>query len=249
MNIGGVIHWYETCSSTNVVAKALARQGAREGTVVIADEQTEGRGTKGRAWFSPRSRGLYASVILRPPSSDVCLLPLVAGVAAAEAVRSSVGLEARLKWPNDVVWNGKKIGGILCESEFVGDRTRFVILGIGLNVSQSRKDFPPAIRPQAASLRMILKREIDRERLEQSLFERLGWWCGKFDSGERAEVLRAFERKLIFTIGQVITVRTEKETLAGAFRGFDLRARMILERDGQEISLAPAEILSFGYNT
>jgi len=249
MNIGAVIHWYETCSSTNDVAKALAQQGAPEGTVVIADEQTEGKGTKGRAWFSLRSRGLYASVILRPPSGDVSLLPLVTGVAVAEAVRSSVGLEAGLKWPNDVVWNGKKIGGILCESEFVGDETRFVVLGIGLNISQSRQDFPAAIRPQAASLRMILKRNVDRERLEQSLFERLGWWYGKFVSGERAEILRAFEAKLIYPIGKVIIVRTEKETLAGTFRGFDCRARMVLEKDDGEIFLSPAEILGLGYNT
>jgi len=249
MNIGAVIHWYETCTSTNDVAKALAQQGAREGTVVIADEQTEGKGTKGRAWFSPRSRGLYVSVILRPPSGDVSLLPLVAGLAAAEAVRSTVGLEAELKWPNDVVWNGKKIGGILCESEFVGEETRFVVLGIGLNISQSRKDFPPAIRPQAASLRMILKRDMDSERLEQSLFERLDWWYGKFVQGERAEILRAFEAKLTFPIGKVVIVRREKETLAGTFRGFDLRARMILEKDDREIFLSPAEILGLGYDT
>jgi BirA family biotin operon repressor/biotin-[acetyl-CoA-carboxylase] ligase len=249
MNIGAVIHWYETCASTNDLAKALAKQGAWEGTVVIADEQTGGRGTKGRAWFSPRSRGLYMSVILRPVMGDVSLLPLLAGVAAAEAVRSSVGLEAGLKWPNDVVWNGKKIGGILCESEFVGDETRFVILGIGLNVRQSRQDFPAAIRPRAASLRMILKRDIDRERLEQSLFERLGWWYGKFVSGERAEILRAFEAKFIYPIGKVIIVRTERETLAGSFRGFDSRARMILEKDDGEIFLSPAEILGLGYNS
>lgn len=249
MNIGAVIHWYETCASTNDLAKALAQQSAREGTVVIADEQTGGRGTKGRTWFSPRSRGLYMSVILRPATGDVSLLPLLAGVAAAEAVRSSVGLEAGLKWPNDLVWNGKKIGGILCESEFVGDETRFVILGIGLNVSQSRQDFPAAIRPRAASLRTILKRDIDRERLEQSLFERLGWWYGKFVSGERAEILRAFEAKFIFPIGKVIIVRTERETLAGNFRGFDSRARMILEKDDAEIFLSPAEILGLGYNS
>jgi BirA family biotin operon repressor/biotin-[acetyl-CoA-carboxylase] ligase len=249
MNIGAVIHLYETCASTNDLAKGLAQQGAREGTVVIADEQTGGRGTKGRAWFSPRNRGIYMSVILRPATGDVSLLPLLAGVAAAEAVRSSVGLEAGLKWPNDVVWNGKKIGGILCESEFVGDETRFVILGIGLNVSQSRKDFPAAIRPRAASLRMILKKDIDRERLEQSLFERLDWWYGKFVSGERAEILRAFEAKFIFPIGKVLIVRTERETLAGTFRGFDSRARMILEKDDGEFLLSPAEILGFGYNS
>ncbi len=249
MNIGAVIHWYETCASTNDVAKVLAQQGAPEGTVVIADEQTGGKGTKGRTWFSPRSRGLYASVVLRPPSGDVSLLPLVAGVAAAEAIRFSVGLEVGLKWPNDVVWNGKKIGGILCESEFVGDKTRFVVLGIGLNINQSRKDFPAAIRPAAASLRMILKRNVDREKLEQNLCQRLNWWYGKFVSGERMEILRAFEAKFIFPIGKVIIVRTEKETLVGTFRGFSSGTKMILEREGEEIFLSPAEILGIGYNT
>ncbi|MDH7513107.1 MAG: biotin--[acetyl-CoA-carboxylase] ligase [Clostridiales bacterium] len=248
MNIGAVIHWYETCASTNDEAKILARQGAREGTVVIADEQTGGKGTKGRAWFSPRSRGLYASVILRPPSGDVSLLPLVAGIAAAEAIRLSVGLEVELKWPNDVVWSGKKIGGILCESEFVGDKTQFVVLGIGLNINQSWKDFPAAIRKTAASLRMILKRRVDGERIEQSLCERLDWWYKKFVSGEKAEILRAFEAKLSFPIGKVVIVRTEKETLTGTLRGFSTGASMILEKDGEEILLSPAEILGLGYH-
>ncbi len=249
MNIGAVIHWYETCASTNDEAKILAQQGAREGTVVTADEQTGGKGTKGRTWFSPRSRGLYASIILRPPSGDVSLLPLVAGVAAAEAIRLSVGLEVGLKWPNDVIWSGKKIGGILCESEFVGDKTHFVVLGIGLNINQSRKDFPAAIRPTAASLRMILKRHVDRERVEQSLCERLDWWYRKFVSGERAEILRAFEAKLIFPVGKIVVVRTEKETLTGTFRGISTGARMILEKDGEKILLSPAEILGLGYHT
>ncbi len=248
MNIGAVIHWRETCTSTNEVAKTLAQQGAPEGTVVIAEEQTQGKGTKGRSWFSPRSRGLYASIILRPPVADISLLPLVAGVAAAEAVRSSVGLEVGLKWPNDVVWNGQKIGGILCESEVVGEQTSFIVLGIGLNISQRRKDFPAGIRPLATSLRMVLKRDVDRERLEQSLFERLGWWYGKFISGETEEVLRAFEAKLIFPIGKVIVVRTDKETLAGTFRGLDSRARMILQKDAGEIILSPGEILGIGFD-
>ncbi len=135
-----------TCVSTNDVAKALAAEGADDGTVVVADEQTGGRGTKGRGWHSAPGLGLYASVILRPGRSDIALIPAMAGVAVAEAVRAAAGIEARLKWPNDIVWRGKKLGGILSESAFRGDEVGYVVVGIGLNLRHRRADFPADIR-------------------------------------------------------------------------------------------------------
>ncbi len=249
MAIGTVIHLFSVCSSTNDMAKELTRRGASDGTVVIADEQREGRGTKSRSWYSPAGLGLYMSVILRPPESDVSLLPMVAGIAVVEAILSTTGLEVRLKWPNDIIWSGKKLGGILCESEFIGPEISCAILGIGLNIGQRKKDFPPCLQPTAVSLRMVLKRPVDRERLAERLFQALDAWYGRFLSGKKMDVLRAFEAKLIFPIGKVVNIKAEKRSHTGLFLGFDLGGRLMLEENGGKVFFSPAEILEIGYNT
>lgn len=248
MAIGIVVHLFSVCSSTNDMAKELAHRGASEGTVVMAEEQTEGRGTKGRSWHSPARMGLYVSVILRPPGSDVSLLPLVAGIAAVEAIRSTTGLEVRLKWPNDIVWSGKKLGGILCESEFIGSEISCAILGIGLNISQRKVDFPAYLRPTAVSLQMIRKRRVDRERLAERLFHSLDAWYERFLSGKKADILRAFEANLSFPIGKIVNVRAERCTHTGILLGFDLEGRLMLEENGRQVFFSPAEILEIGYN-
>ncbi len=246
MAIGKVVHLFRTCSSTNDLAKELAHRGGEEGTVILADEQTQGRGTKGRTWHSPAELGLYASVILRPPTRDVSLFPLVAGIAAAEAIHSTTSLEVGLKWPNDVVWSGRKLGGILCESEFIGSEPSCVILGIGLNINQRRSDFPKELRSTAISLRMVLKHPVGREKLAWSLFQGLDRWYKKFLSGNKAEVIRAFEQKFIFPVGKVISVRTEKKRHTGTYLGFDYQARLMLQTSQDKIFFSPAEILDIG---
>ncbi len=246
MAIGTVVHLLRSCPSTNDIAKDLAHHGAAEGTVVLADEQTQGRGTKGRTWHSPPGLGLYVSIILRPPTGDVSLIPLMAGIAAAEAIHSTTSLEVGLKWPNDVVWSRKKLGGILCESEFVGSEPSYVILGIGLNIGQRRKDFPRELQAVAVSLRMILKRPVDRESLARSLFRALDSWYRKFLAGPNSDILRAFEAKFIFPIGKVLLVRTEKGKYTGVYRGFDWKARLMLETGGRKIFFPPADILEIG---
>jgi len=158
MEIGAKINRIKSCSSTNDLAKEMALSGEEEGTVVISEEQTKGRGMKGRKWYSARRKGIYLSVILRPPHSNISLLPLVAGLAVTDAVFDSAGLRIKLRWPNDLIWGKKKLGGILCEGGFLGDRINYAILGIGLNVNHGRGDFPEEIRHQATSLKLYQRK-------------------------------------------------------------------------------------------
>jgi len=248
MTIGAIIHCFSSCPSTNDLAKRLAREGLAEGTVVVAEEQTEGRGTKGRIWHSPPGQGLYASVILRPRRTDLSLLPLAAGVGCVEAIREATGVEAALEWPNDIVRGGRKLGGILCETDFLGNALSHAVLGIGLNIGQKREDFPPPLRSTATSLRLALGREVDRPALETALWSALDRWYTAFTRGRRDEIVRAYESKLMIPVGAVIEVRKEGETLPGVFRGIDLRARLRLERDGKVRLLSPAEIVAIDYN-
>jgi BirA family biotin operon repressor/biotin-[acetyl-CoA-carboxylase] ligase len=249
MTIGTTIHRFPTCPSTNDLAKRLAQEGSAEGTVVLAGEQTEGRGTKGRSWHSPPGLGLYASVILRPARADLSLLPLAAGVACLEAIREATGLEAVLEWPNDIVWKGRKLGGILSEGEFLGNEVRFAVLGIGLNVRQKEEDFPAPLRKSATSIRLALGRDVDIARLEKSLWPALERWYSKWRRGRHQEIIRAYESRLPAAIGSRIDVRVGGGSLRGVvFRGIDLRARLRLGRDGKEVLLSPAEISAIDYN-
>jgi BirA family biotin operon repressor/biotin-[acetyl-CoA-carboxylase] ligase len=152
-----------SCASTNDEAKRLAREGAPEGTVVAAAEQTAGRGTQGRPWHSGRGEGLFVSIILRPPLPAIGLLPLLAAEAVREAVETVSGVKAEIKRPNDLVWAGRKLGGILCESGYVGDRLTFAVVGVGLNIGQSRDDFPAELRPTAVSIGMAGGTTLDPE--------------------------------------------------------------------------------------
>ena len=214
------IHKFETCTSTNDVARELALRGAPEGTAVVADEQTAGRGTKGRSWHSPRGKGLYVSLVLRPAAAEITLRPLAAGLAAREAVERSHGLSARLRWPNDILWEGKKLGGILCESGFLGNRPEYVILGVGLNVDHDLDDFPEDIRALAVSVHMAARRPADGEGLLRDLLAEIERW--KYIHAGPAggdEIIRTFERYSIFRKGDPLTVVRDDERIQGVYQG------------------------------
>lgn len=248
MAIGATIHRCTSCPSTNELAKRLAREGTAEGTIVIAEEQTKGKGTKGRIWYSPPGKGLYASVILRPSCSDLSLLPLAAGVGCVEAIQDATGLEVALEWPNDIIHDGRKLGGILCEGDFLGNVVDQAILGIGLNLGQKKGEFPPSLRSTATSLRLALGREVERAALEAALWPRLDYWYAAFARGFREAIVQAYESRLAVPTGAVIAVRSGRETLSGLFRGIDPRARLKLERDGKVDLISPAEIVAINYN-
>lgn len=248
MTIGTTIQRFSTCPSTNDLAKEMARKGAAEGTVVVAESQTEGRGTKGRSWHSPRGGGLYASVILRPRRPDLSLLPLLAGVACREAVREAAGVETALDWPNDIVWKGRKIGGILCEGEYLGNSVSFAVLGIGLNVGQKTTDFPSSLRSTAGSLRLASGREVDRASLEKALWPALDRWFSAWTHGRREELVGAYEAGLVLRAGDAVTVRSDGGSRRGVYLGVDLQARLRVEVGGEPVLFSPAEIQAIDYH-
>ncbi|MDQ3389231.1 MAG: biotin--[acetyl-CoA-carboxylase] ligase [Gemmatimonadota bacterium] len=150
------VHLYERVGSTNDVARSLAAAGAAAGTVVLADEQTAGRGREGRSWSSPAGLGIWLSLILRPQALPAPgLLPLRVGLAASRALDAyaAPGL-VQVKWPNDLCLAGRKLGGILCEASWKGDHLAFMVVGIGINVGHAPDDFPAEIRERATSLRI-----------------------------------------------------------------------------------------------
>lgn len=161
------VELYARAGSTNDVARRLADGGAAPGSVVLADEQTVGRGRVGRHWVSPPGLGIWLSLVARPRAlPEPALLPLVVGVAVARALDPFAGSGAvQVKWPNDLLVHGSKVGGILCEGAWEEGAPSYVVVGIGLNVLQSPTDFPPEIEAIATSLRIASGAAPSRERV------------------------------------------------------------------------------------
>jgi BirA family biotin operon repressor/biotin-[acetyl-CoA-carboxylase] ligase len=218
--------------STNTRAKALASGGAPEGTVVIAETQTGGRGRKGRTWFSPAGEGVYLSLILRPPISPVEApkITLIAGIAAAETLLARYpGLDVHIKWPNDLLVGGKKVAGILTEISSDMDRVGFVVSGVGLNASGRR--FPGEIEPIATSLALETGAPPDRAALVRGYLERYEQWYDLFLTGRARRILDRW-KALSRTLGSRVAVDGPNGRITGVARGIGRDGSLLVE-DGR----------------
>jgi len=202
--------------STNNVAKELASYGAVEGTVVIAEAQTVGRGRLNRKWISPKG-GLYFSIILRPKtnSSEAVKLVFVAGLAVAETLRELYHSKVETKWPNDVLVGGRKVCGILSEMRTTNERVGFVVIGIGVNANfDVKKDIPRELWGSAISLENELGKKVNLEELFRVLLEKLENVYDSFLKEGFAPVLEKWKAFASF-LGQKVTVISETGELAG----------------------------------
>jgi len=154
------VRWHASLPSTMDAASALAHEGARHGVVIVADEQTAGRGRRGTIWQSPPGAGLYFSFVARPDNPALSLITLAAGVAVRDGVQAATGLAADLKWPNDLIVGPRKLAGILAEGISIGSPDQAVIVGVGVNVQPAA--YPPEVAARAVSLEGELGRSIDR---------------------------------------------------------------------------------------
>jgi BirA family transcriptional regulator, biotin operon repressor / biotin---[acetyl-CoA-carboxylase] ligase len=193
--------------STQAVAFALAADGAADGTVVVAESQTAGRGRRGRAWVDEPGASLLASIVLRPRLEPARLpgLSLAAGVAVAEALIRTAGLAPRLKWPNDVLVDGRKIGGILLESRLGGATAGPVTVALGIGVNLGQRLFPADLAQRATSVWLATGRLVDRDVLLTALLDALTDWRRRLEYRGFAPV-RARWRELADTLGRTVTV-------------------------------------------
>jgi BirA family biotin operon repressor/biotin-[acetyl-CoA-carboxylase] ligase len=225
--LGRRLHVLDEAPSTNTVAMALAQSGAEDGTVVVADTQTAGRGRLGRPWFSPPGQNLYCSVLFRQTtqaerlSNWLSWIPLITAVAAVRAVQAAAGLQPLLKWPNDVLIRDRKLGGILCESGSSGTSDAFVVVGIGLNVNQPPDTFPPDLRDLATSIAGEIGRPIDRASLLAALLAELepSMETLRFDTStdiidDYAALCATLGRRVRVTLADGKTVKGRADTVA-----------------------------------
>ena len=216
-------HFYKV-GSTNTAAMSAAADGAAQGTVYLAEEQTAGRGRGANTWQSPRSTGIYCSVILRPalPPSEVLVLSLAAGLAVQAAIQQvDSRLKPDLKWPNDLLIDGKKICGILTEMNAEATRVRHIVVGVGINVNQS--SFPKDL--QATSLRLVTGSEWSRVELVGALLKSLDRECRHLteDPAARGDILRRFSENSSWVFGKKVRIEENGAGFEGVTEGLDER--------------------------
>jgi BirA family biotin operon repressor/biotin-[acetyl-CoA-carboxylase] ligase len=214
--IGRDIRVFEETTSTNDVIEKLARDGVKEGVVVFAESQTRGRGRLGRKWTSPAKRGLWFSVLLRPDlrPQETTRLNVASATALRRAIESQTGLKPEIKWPNDILIQGKKVAGILTELSGELDHVKYVVLGIGVDVNLSQGDFPAELRKLATSLKAELGKPVSRPELAVVILRELDLDYARITSGQFAAVADEWEEHGT-TIGQEVTIRTGDRRIRG----------------------------------
>jgi BirA family biotin operon repressor/biotin-[acetyl-CoA-carboxylase] ligase len=232
-----LVYRFDSLASTNDTAKEMAAAGAIEGTTVVAVEQTAGRGRYDRQWFSPKGEGLYHSIILTPPipAQSAPLLGFVAAIALAEVLIEEYNIHADIKWPNDVLANGKKLAGILLELEAEDDRIKYVVLGIGVNVNQSV--FPDDLAERATSLRIETGMTFDCEKLRKGLFARLCDWYNRFLNDRSNVVLSRYSELSSYASGKDVRVRTTERIIVGRTVGLDSSGGLLVRTVDGRIEL------------
>ena len=226
---GQHLHHFYKMGSTNMAAMAAAAEGAPEGSVFLAEEQTAGRGRGSNSWQSPRSTGIYCSTVLRPtqPPSEVLVLSLAAGLAVRAAIQQvDSRVQADLKWPNDVLIGGQKVCGILTEMNAEATRVRYIVVGIGINVNQA--SFPTDLA--ATSLRLATGSEWSRVELAAALLKSLDREYRQLtgDADARSSILRRFAENSSWVNGKAVRIEENGSSFEGTTEGLDERGFLLV---------------------
>lgn len=235
-SFGREIICFKSLDSTNREVYSLAEKGAPEGTVVIAEEQTDGRGRRGRSWHSASQKGLWFSVLLRPvEKSPVEMAPLTAVAAAviAAGLRKTAGLPVSVKWPNDLFINGRKTGGILAEIKTEPEQVCFVVVGIGLNINHVAADFPPELSATATSFMIEANRCFNRADICRVLLQELEEGYNLFIREGFAPFYDLWKNHNI-TLGRQVSVRLGNKNVCGLASDIDKEGALIIEGTDKE---------------
>lgn len=236
-DFGRVLHFHKRIGSTNDEAKRLANEGAPHGTLIIADEQTEGRGRAGRRWSTPAGSAVALSVVLRPASvepAQIGELTVLGALATVEAFEN-LGLHAWIKWPNDVLITGGKAAGVLVESGWVDDRLIYSVMGIGINVHTDSLKHTDAFEFPAACIADELGRRVDRKEVVVEVLESLAERYAQLGSGS---LIPDWEANLAYK-GQIVTVQGDQMNSTGKLVGITAQGQLRLQ-------LFTGEVLKIG---
>lgn len=224
------LRYFEQTDSTNRQARQLGQAGVPAPCLVVANGQSAGRGRLGRHWESPAGQGLYFSLLLQPqlPAEQAPLLTLAAGLAIKHALEGFGVKDLLVKWPNDVIIQGKKVGGVLSEMETRGSEMLFVILGIGLNISQKKSDFPQELQETAASLDQLHPGVWHRDKVLEKILGELFQEIKNLEAEKVDQLIKRWEQESGF-LGKKIKVEKSGQQLQGKVHGLDMEGHLLLE--------------------
>ncbi|USB35051.1 biotin--[acetyl-CoA-carboxylase] ligase [Paenibacillus sp. YPG26] len=233
----------EVTTSTQEEVRRLAEEGAPEGTLVIAEEQTGGRGRLGRKFFSPPGKGIWMSLLLRPdrPLSCAPQLTLLFAVAVCRAIKAATGVESGIKWPNDLLVQGRKISGILLESVAEDDRIRYCIAGIGINANMTIEDYPEELRSIVTSLQLESGKPVNRPAVIGAVMSELEQLYRLYLEEGFTPIAHLWEA-LSVTINKVVTVHTSRGLVSGYAVGIDGNGALILEKAGERFTVFSGDV-------
>ncbi|WP_017755553.1 bifunctional biotin--[acetyl-CoA-carboxylase] synthetase/biotin operon repressor [Calidifontibacillus oryziterrae] len=217
---GRFVHYEESVPSTRTIAHKLSYEGAPEGAIVVAEEQVAGRGRLDRSWFSPKYSGIWFHIILRPniPPQQAPQLTLLAAVSVVRGIKAATGIQCEIKWPNDILLNGKKLVGILTELQAETDQIHAVIIGIGINVNQQPEHFPDDLKKTATSLAIEKGTKLNRSEILQAILKEMeNLYSDYLENG--FQVVKLLWESHAVSIGKQITARTFNGTLTGKALG------------------------------
>jgi BirA family biotin operon repressor/biotin-[acetyl-CoA-carboxylase] ligase len=228
------IAYFSELDSTNRTAKELAVEGAPEGTLVVAEQQTKGRGRIGRNWHSPFQEGIYASLILRPklPPAEAPKITLATGVSVAETLLVITPLKPAIKWPNDILVGGRKICGILTETSTEMDAIDFVVVGVGINVNN--REFPDDLKEIATSVYLETGRTFDRVTLMQEFLRQFERFYSLFLHSGFESIGKRW-RELAMLLGKEVTVRMIDRTCRGRVMELDRDGALLIKDESGEL--------------
>jgi BirA family biotin operon repressor/biotin-[acetyl-CoA-carboxylase] ligase len=242
--LSGRVHYFAETDSTNARARQLAENSAAEGEIVIAESQTQGRGRLGRRWESPPFANLYFSVLLRPrlAPSHAPQITLMAAVALAEAVDSFIPQTPTIKWPNDILVDGKKLAGILTEAACSAERVDYVILGLGVNVNYSIDAMPEPIRERATSILELTQQNVSRESLLRRLIQGLDRCYGELERSGFDALAQRWQAYFGWR-GRRVQVGLLDQVSSGYAKGIDRDgALLIVDDDGVEQRVVAGDV-------
>ena len=240
--LGSRIEYHEQLDSTNNEAKRIAEMGAEHGTVVVTDEQTAGRGRMGRGFSSPPGQGLWFTYILRPEMepSNASMLTIVKAMAVRKALTEITGLDIRIKWPNDIVCDGRKLCGILTEMSAQPEMINYVVIGSGINVLNGV--FPENIRDRAVSLFMLTGKRYNRAEILEKVNEAFEEYYEQFMQEKNLGIIAALYNSCMAGRGSQVTVTSPHGEISGVARGITDRGELMIERDNRIEYITSGEV-------
>lgn len=243
-HLGTCFHYFPELDSTNNYARALAESSAPEGTVVIAEQQSRGRGRLGRRWVSPPYVNLYCSILLRPtlPPARAPQITLMAAVALSEAITEFSPVPALIKWPNDILVGGKKLAGVLTEAISDARRIEFVILGIGVNVNYAPEAMPREIRESATSLAALAGRRINREDFLRRLIQDLDRCYAILQEDGFAALAPQWDARFGLK-GRAVRIDMTDRSITGRVLGIDADGLLIVESGGGRERIVAGDVV------